>query len=362
MTEFNLGAIRAQIDELDVRLQDLFTQRARLALQVAAAKNAEENNPVFYRPEREAEVLRMALARNQGPLPDEAVTHFFREVMSACLALQKPLHIAFLGPEGTYSQAAALKHFGSSARGLPMQTIEEVFRTVEAGEAQYGVVPVENSTEGAVNQSLDLFVNSPVKICGEVELGIHHHLLSKAKELGAIRRIYSHQQSLAQCRTWLGTHLPHIECIALRSNAEAARQAARESNAAAIAGKTAAELYDLTILASRIEDVLDNTTRFAIIGLQDVPPTGKDKTSLLFSPQHSERAGVLYEVLEPLREHGISMTRIESRPSRRGVWHYAFFIDLEGHADDPALQTALRAMQAHCTLFKPLGSYPRAIL
>lgn len=359
MSTYNLTKVRAQIDELDSEIQSLITQRAHLAQAVARAKYAEEENPNFYRPEREAEVLRQVVARNQGPLPHRVLVQVFREIMSGCLALQKPLHIAFLGPEGTYSQAAVLKHFGHNVKTVLLQTIEEVFQAVEADSVQYGVVPIENSTEGGVNQTLDCFISTPLKICGEVELPIHHHLLSMANDLKQITRIYSHQQSLAQCRVWLNTHLPSVECIAVNSNAEAAQRATQEAKSAAIAGQEAANQYQLHILASHIEDHSNNTTRFAVLGAQTVPSTGCDKTSLLLS--HANKPGALYHLLEPFSQQALNMTRIESRPSRQGMWQYVFFIDVEGHIQDTAVANALDTLKSRHAFVKHLGSYPRVV-
>jgi chorismate mutase/prephenate dehydratase len=369
MSKYNLPDIRAQIDQLDIQIQSLITQRARLAIEVAQAKKAEPENPHFYRPEREAEVLRNVMIRNQGPLSDKTLTRLFREMMSACLALQKPLNIAFLGPAGTYSQAAVCKHFGHAMQNIPLQTIDEVFREVEAGIADYGVVPIENSTEGGVNQTLDCFVKTPLKICGEIELPIHHHLLSMVTDLAQIERIYAHPQSLAQCRGWLDNQLPTIERIAVNSNAEAARRAAKETGAAAIAGKMAAEIYQLHKVASRIEDDVNNTTRFAVLGQQEVERLGEElgdkgvstnyKTSLLLSSPN--KPGALYHILEPFADNNVSMTRIESRPSRQGIWDYVFFIDIEGHIKDQPVAESIRALEKLTSLIKHLGSYPRAI-
>ena len=360
MSQLDLTEIRQRIDDLDEQIQSLIMQRARLAEDVAKAKHAAGDNRGFYRPEREAEVLRKVLQRNRDShLPDAFMVRLFREIMSACLALQNPLQIAFLGPEGTYSHAAVLKHFGHGVEPVPVPTIEEVFREVEAGNVDYGVVPVENSSEGGVNQTLEKFIQSPLRICGEVDLPIHHYLLSKAGDLREIQCIYAHPQALGQCRVWLDTHLPGIRCIALNSNAEAALRAAEEPQSAAIAGKTAAELYALEILAKRIEDHLDNTTRFAILGHQEVPVTGRDKTSLLLSAPN--RPGSLYQLLAPLAENSLSMSRIESRPSRRGTWDYVFYVDIEGHSADPLVNKALSEIEKRSVLYKNLGSYPRAL-
>jgi chorismate mutase/prephenate dehydratase len=355
-----LAEIRARIDAIDAQLQELINRRAAAAQEIATVKRRHDAQAVFYRPEREAQVLREIKARNGGPLGDEEMARLFREIMSACLALEQPLEIAFLGPEGTFTQAAALKHFGHSVNTLPVGSIADVFQEVETGKCHYGVVPVENSTEGVVNHTLDMFMTSPLQICGEVTLRIHHNLMSKAAELGAIERVYSHQQSLAQCRGWLDRHLPAAERHPVGSNAEAARLAAVDSAAAAIAGETAAEIYGLPILVPNIEDETGNTTRFLVIGQQGVPASGDDKTSLLVSTRNE--AGGLHRLLTPLADYGISMTRIESRPSRRGMWDYVFFVDIEGHRDDPAVGKALNALRSLAGMYKELGSYPRAVL
>ncbi len=356
-----LNRLRERIDELDARLLALLNERARLAQAVGEAKRAQgEGDDGFYRPDREARILRRVKHDNPGPLPDETVARLFRELMSACLALELPLQVAFLGPEGTFTQAAALKHFGHAVRTRPVGAIDEVFREVEAGAAHYGVVPVENSTEGVVTHTLDRFMASPLKICGEVVLRIHHQLLSRAGSLEAVRRVYAHQQALAQCREWLGAHLVGVERVSVSSNAEAARLAAEDPEAAAIASEAAAEIYELEILAANIEDEPDNTTRFLVIGARDAGPTGADKTSLLLSTQN--RPGALYRLLAPLERHGVSMTRIESRPSRRAPWDYVFFLDLEGHREDPPVAEALEALRGEAAMLRVLGSYPQAVL
>jgi chorismate mutase/prephenate dehydratase len=355
-----LQEIRQRIDGLDEQIQRLVNDRARAAQEVARIKLAADSRAHFYRPEREAEILRTVKERNQGPLDDETVALLFREIMSACLALEQRLDIAFLGPEGTYTQAAAMKHFGHAVRTVSMASIPDVFREVQSGNCHYGVVPVENSTEGVISHTLDMFMRSTLWICGEVTLRIHHHLLSRAQRLDEVKKVYSHQQSLAQCRGWLDRNLPHAERIALGSNAEAARVAAEEPAAAAIAGEAAAEIYGMSALVHNVEDEPDNTTRFLVIGTQETGPSGRDKTSLLLSCRN--KAGGLHALLTPLAQHGISMTRIESRPSRAGLWDYVFFIDVQGHRDDPSIAAALRALQAEAQLFKVLGSYPIAEL
>jgi len=354
-----LNQLRERIDQLDEQVQSLLTERAKIALEVAATKTQSNDNN-FYRAEREAQVLRRVMERNQGPLSDEEIARLFREIMSACLALEKVMNIAYLGPEGTFTQAAALKHFGHSVNTLPLATIGDVFREVESGNVSYGVVPVENSTEGVVSHTLDQFMNSPLHICGEVELRIHHHLLGKGKDTSQVRCIYSHRQSLAQCREWLETNMPGVELRDVNSNAEAARLAAQTADTLAIAGETAAEIYGLNVLVRNIEDEPDNTTRFLVIGKRATPPSGNDKTSLLVSTQN--KPGALYRVLEPMVKHKISMTRIESRPSRRGMWDYVFFIDCEGHRDDEKVAAALQDLEKESSFLKILGSYPRSVL
>jgi chorismate mutase/prephenate dehydratase len=356
--EPELQDLRARIDELDAELLQMITTRAELAKAVAAAKGGEATD--YYRPEREAQVLRKIISRNRGPLSDEEMARLFREIMSACLALEKPLCIAYLGPEGTFTQAAALKHFGHSVATEALPAIDVVFREVEAGDCNYGVVPIENSTEGVVNHTLDMFLRSPLRICGEVSLRIELHLLSPESDLVAVQRVYAHQQALAQCREWLDGNLPRAERIAVSSNGEAARRVAGEAGAAAVAGDAAAELYGLRRLASRIEDEPGNTTRFLVIGTQPAGRSGQDKTSLLVGVKNEP--GALYRMLEPMARHGLSMTRIESRPSRRGIWDYVFFVDVEGHVEDPQVASALKELEQHASLFKVLGSYPRALI
>lgn len=355
-----LQYLRKRINELDEKIQQLICERGSVAKEVAQAKIESGNKTAFYRPEREAQVLRSVIERNQGPFSDEEIARLFREIMSACLALEQPMNIAYLGPEGTFTQAAALKHFGHSVSTTPQGAIDEVFREVESGTADYGVVPVENSTEGVVNHTLDMFLRSSLKICGEVDVRVHQNLLSKTTDLNAITKIYSHQQSFAQCREWLDTHLPGIERITVKSNAEAARIASETPDVAAVAGEVAAGLYNLTIVKSNIEDDPDNTTRFLVIGKNVTPPSGEDKTTLLVSAQN--KPGALWALLQPFSNNNISMTRIESRPSKVGMWEYVFFIDIEGHADDPKIASALQDLEKESSMLKILGSYPKAVL
>lgn len=358
--ERDLDQLRAAIDAIDERLLALIAERGRRVLEIAQRKAAGRGDNHFYRPEREAQVLRRVQAHNPGPLSDETVARLFREIMSACLALEAPQRVAYLGPEGTYTQNAALKHFGHAAETLPLGSIDAVFREVEAGNAGYGVVPVENSTEGVVSHTLDRLLQSPLKICGEVELPIHHNLLGRAGRLEDVAVVAAHEQSLAQCREWLATHLPRVEIRPALSNAEAARQARDDPRLAAIAGSAAAETYGLNILARNIEDLPGNTTRFLVIGGQDVPPSGEDKTSFVVTSPN--RPGALYRLLKPLAEQGISMSRIESRPSRQALWEYVFFIDIEGHIGDPRVARVMQALEQEAAFLRWLGSYPKAVL
>ncbi len=354
-----LDAVRYDIDQIDRKIQSLLNQRATCAGRVAAIKLAEGIKTEFYRPEREAQILRAVAARNQGPLPDKTVARLFREIISVCLALEEPMTIAYLGPEGTYTHAAVIKHFGHAVSTTPLATINAIFEEVDSEQARYGLVPVENSTEGAINHTLDLFLSSPLKICGEVSLAIHHNLLGVAKSAKSIKVIYSHQQALAQCRQWLKTHFPHIRQEAVSSNAEAARRVQGDETAAAIASAEAGELYGLSVLAGNIEDEKDNTTRFLVIGKQQVPPSGEDCTTLLVSAPN--RPGGLRTLLKPLSDAGVSLTRIESRPGKSGLWEYVFFMDIEGHQQDKEIAAALKQLKQELPLFRVLGSYPRAI-
>ena len=355
-----LDAVRARIDEIDRDIVRLLNERAAGAKQVAQIKAAENTDQatVFYRPDREAQILERVLAENPGPLSDRDLWRLFREIMSCCLSLEQPLTVAYLGPPGTYTEAAAVKHFGHFARNRAQNSIDDVFREVESGAAHCGVVPVENSTEGMVNHTLDCFMASRLKICGEVELSINHAFMSLEKE-DAITTVYSHEQSLAQCRRWLDRHYPNIARTPMVSNAEAARVAARTEGAAAIAGEMAAERYGLRVLAANIEDETDNKTRFLVIGNQNVGPSGKDKTSLLVSTRNE--SGALHRVLEPFRRHDVNLTRIETRPSRVSNWSYIFFIDFDGHEETGEIATLLEEVRTVATEVRSLGSYPQAV-
>jgi chorismate mutase/prephenate dehydratase len=350
-----IAAHRAAIDALDREILARLNARATHAQAIGELKGG----GVAYRPEREAQVLGRLTAENPGPLSNDAVTIVFRQVMSACLALEQPLRIAYLGPPGTFSHAAVAKQFGGLVEAVPLPTIDDIFRAVDSGQTNYAVVPVENSTEGAVGRTLDLMCTTDLAVCGEVKLRIQQNLLSNAGSLAAVTKVYSHAQSLGQCVQWLARHLPQAPRIAVASNAEAARLAAAEAGAAAIAGENAGAIYGIATLAPHIEDEPNNTTRFWVLGHQRVPPSGRDETSIVMSCPN--RPGAVHELLEPLARHGVSMSRFESRPARTGLWEYLFFVDVVGHRDDPPVARALAELAAKAPFLKLLGSYPAAL-
>lgn len=354
-----LDDVRKQIDALDEQIQSLISKRAELAFAAGVSKGALPHAVDYYRPDREAQVLRGVRDRNDGPLSDDEMLRLFREIMSACLAQQEPLKVAYLGPEGTFTQQAVFNHFGHSVHALSHPSIDEVFERVQASEADFGVVPVENSSQGIVSHTLDMFLHSKLKICGEIELRVHHNLLTHARSLSQIERVYSHQQSLSQCKAWIREHLPDTELISVSSNAEAARRVRNAPEAAAIAGRPAAEIYGLPVLFSEIEDHPDNTTRFLVIGRHLFPGSGQDKTTLLLAGP--EGPGLLHRLLEPFHRHQVNLTRIESRPSRLRNWEYVFFVDIEGHTDDENVARALKDLQGVSKLSRVLGAYPRAL-
>lgn len=355
----SLDDLRNKIDSIDSDLLALLNRRANLALEVANIKKAGGEDQCFYRPDREASVLRRIQQHNRGPLENPSVVLIFRELMSACLALEKPLKVAFLGPQGTFTEQATRKHFGHAIETLSLASIDEVFREVESQSAQFGVVPVENSTEGVITHTLDSFLTSTLLICGEVSLRIHHNLLSKEGSISEIREVISHQQSFAQCRRWLDRFLPNAIRTPVNSNAEAARRVASVVRSAAIASDIAANIYGLKVLEKNIEDEPDNTTRFLVVGNVSADRTGNDKTSLLVST--GNQPGALYSILEPFVAHGISMNKIESRPSRKGLWNYVFFIDIDGHLTDMNIAKALATLERKASMLKILGSYPKAL-
>lgn len=354
-----LAGVRADIDRIDGELLKLLNERARCAQRVGEIKTEHGAAGHIYRPEREAQVLRRLQEANPGPLPGENITFFFREVMSACLSLEEPLGISFLGPLGSFTGSAATKHFGHAARLLPQASIDDVFREVESGHAHYAVVPVENSTEGAVGRTMDLLLGTQLKICGEVVLRIHQNLLSNETDLGKITKVYSHAQSLAQCHEWLNHHLPGVPRISVASNSLAAQMAAEEAGVAAIAGVAAAERFKLPKVVENIEDEPNNTTRFLVLGKHDAGPSGRDKTSLIMSAPN--RTGSLHELLLPFSQSGVSMSHLESRPARNALWEYVFYVDVEGHRDEPAVKAALDGLARNAAYLKILGSYPVAV-
>ncbi len=367
-----LESLRERIDAIDIEIQDLLNERAGHALNVAKVKKASAMEeaageglsatpPVvsFYRPEREAQILKRIAARNKGPMRDVHVQRIFREVISASLSLEEQLKVGYLGPAGTYSEEATFKHFGRSVIGVPHSGIAEIFANVEADGVRFGVVPVENSTEGTINHTLDLLMQTPLQICGEIQMRIQHQLLSQAESMLDITAVHAHPQSLAQCRAWLDEHLPNADRISESSNAAAAEIAVGKKTVAAIAGESAGLRYKLPTLAKNIEDVKTNTTRFLVIGNQEVPPSGDDSTSLLISAPH--KPGGLRRMLKPMEDAGISMTRIESRPGRTAMWEYVFFIDVQGHQADEVLAPVLEQLRDEAVGLRVLGSYPRAL-
>jgi len=362
--DHKLADLRSKIDSLDLQIQTLVQERVGVAAQIAKVKLAEDPSASFYRPEREAQVLRKVRERNSilreqqgGIVSDDEMVRLMREIMSVSLAAEMPMTVAYLGPEGTYTQAAVIKHFGQAVRALDVKAIPDVFSVVEQGRAHFGVIPVENSTEGVVTHTLDCFATSHLQVCGEVQLSIHHQLLSSAGGLSKIEKVYAHAQSLAQCRKWLANNLSsEIELISVNSNSEAVLIAKDEENAAAIASDIAAKLYDVPVLAAGIEDEVDNATRFLVVGKNAVSASGEDKTSIMVST--ANRVGSLFELLKPLYDHGVDMTRIESRPSRQTNWDYVFFIDMLGHAQDDKVSSALAELEKKSDFFKLIGSYP----
>jgi chorismate mutase/prephenate dehydratase len=357
MSEDKLKPLREQIDAIDAQILELLSRRALVAQQVGHVK-AETAAPVF-RPEREAQVLRKVAERNSGPLASGDVQTIFREIMSSCRALERRVTVAYLGPSGTFSEQAVYQQFGSAVEGLPCASIDEVFRSAEAGTADFGVVPVENSTEGAINRTLDLLLQTTLLISGEVALAVRHSLMSKSGSMEGVKTICAHSQALAQCQAWLNQHYPNIERIAMASNAEAARRAGEDPTLAAIASEMAGQQYGLSVISAAIQDDPHNRTRFAVMGNLQTLPSGRDQTSLVFAVPN--KAGAVYAMLAPMSTHGVSMTRFESRPARMGTWEYYFYVDLEGHASTPNVAAALAELKKNAAFFKILGSYPLSV-
>jgi chorismate mutase/prephenate dehydratase len=354
MSDNKLLPLRHQIDAIDAQILDLLNQRARVAEAVGHLK-AETNAPVF-RPEREAQVLRGVAEHNPGPLNSDDVQLIFREIMSACRALERRVVVAFLGPVGTFSEQAVYQQFGHAIQALPCVSIDEVFRATEAGTADFGVVPIENSSEGAINRTLDLLLQTSLAISGELAIPVQHSLMSKSGNMEGITRICAHSQALAQCQAWLNQHYPHVERQAVASNAEAARMASGDFSVAAIASEIAGHQYHLGIVSAHIQDDPHNRTRFAVIGRLQTTPSGKDQTSLVLAVPN--KAGAVYDLLAPLAKHSVSMTRFESRPARTGNWEYYFYVDVEGHVMDAKVAAAMADLNDNAAFFKVLGSYP----
>ncbi len=361
--QVELSKLRDRIDAIDGQLLALISERAQCAQQVAEVKlkNRSYKEVIFYRPEREAQVLRKIMESNPGPLSDEEVARLFREVMSACLALERPLRVAYLGPVGTFTHEAAIKHFGQSVHALPHQAIDEVFREVEAGTAQYGVVPVETSNEGLISHTLDVFVNSPLNICGEVQIRTHYHLLaSKMTPVEDISVIYSKSDTFANCRQWLDENWPGVERVSVSTYEEAAETAAKQKNAAALAGKICEELFELSRLAGNIEDRPNQIARYLIVGKDRIPPSGNDRTTILVTIK--DEPGSLYRMLGPFYLHGLSLTRLDSRPASSGERRYHFFIDFSGHWDEPEVAEVIAELGKEVLDIRHLGSYPLGVL
>jgi chorismate mutase/prephenate dehydratase len=352
----DLDEWRSRINSLDEEILNLLNQRGHAALKIGELKR-QQDLPYFV-PEREAQILERLVALNPGPLSADAVRAIWREILSASLALEHPLPVAYFGPPGTFTHQAAVRRFGSSARFVALRSIPEVFDEVERARAEFGVVPVENSTEGSVNVTLDRLIDSEVLIAGEVTLDIIHHLLSRASDLAEIKVVCSHPQALAQCREWLGANLPDVRAEEVSSTAAAAERAREDPTVAAIASELAARLYDVPVLRARIEDNAANSTRFLVLGRRPAPPTGRDKTSILFSMKNEP--GVLYSILEPFAKHRLNLTKIESRPTKRRPWEYVNFVDFEGHRDTDVVQAVLAKVKERCQFLKILGSYPAA--
>jgi chorismate mutase / prephenate dehydratase len=348
----NLNKLRSDIDKIDRDILDLLSKRAAIAKDIGTLKN----DGVIYKPEREASLIAKLKKLNQGPLSQASVINIFKSIISNCRALEKKLSVSFLGPLGTFSEEATIKHFGENIESMPTFSIDEVFSQVQSDIAHYGVVPVENSTEGAISRTLDLLLIKDLRICGEIILPVHHCLISKNRSLNLIKKVYAHGQSLAQCHDWLMSNMPNVDKIAVTSNAEGARLAANQKNAAAIASSKAADLYQLNNLFENIEDDRKNSTRFLVISKQDVDPSGNDKTSIVVATKN--KPGAIADLVAPFAKNKVSMTKLESRPAKIGLWEYVFFIDLEGHYKEKKVRLSIDQVESKASFIKLLGSYP----
>lgn len=356
MDEKKLQGLRQKIDDLDDQILDLLNQRADVVVAVGKAKD--QGQGVYYVPSREKAIFERLIAKNEGPFPDEGIRRVFREIISASLALEQPMKVAFLGPQATYTHVAAMRQFGLSAQLVPLKSIPSIFDEVSRGRASYGVVPVENSNEGVVSHTLDRFMTSDLKIIAEILLPVCHDLLNLSGQFSDVRKVVSHPQALGQCRAWLEENLPDIPLADAASTATAAQQAAEDASVAAIASESAASLYGLRVVKHKIEDNPNNFTRFLIIGSEMQGPSGNDKTSVMFSVK--DKAGALYHMLEPFSKRDINLAKIESRPMKGKAWEYIFFLDMEGHVEEPKIADALEELKTHCQFLKVLGSYPKA--
>jgi chorismate mutase/prephenate dehydratase len=348
--------IRSEIDRIDKELVELINKRAECAAEIGKLKDASTES--IFAPEREMQVLSKVLSLNRGPLSDKTISAIYREIISACRALEKPITVAYLGPAGSYTHIASIQRFGDSTDFVPVETIPDVFNSVERREANYGVVPVENSTEGIVSHTLDMFLISDLRICAEIFAPISHNLLSAGDDISQIKRVYSMPQAIAQCRNWLRTHLPGVEVLEVSSTAKAARMCEGYPSSAAVASSLAAREYGLNIIAEGIEDNPHNRTRFLVVGYSKPSPSGRDKTSIVFSVPH--KSGSLYRALSVFDSEQINMTMIESRPTKQMPWEYVFFIDIQGHEKDESVQRALSKLAEHTLFVRVLGSYPEA--
>jgi len=349
-----IKALRKKIDDIDRKILGLLDRRMRLAVRIGKAKS--ENNEDVFVPVREKEVIANIIKFSRGVIPNEFLIDIYREILNASRSLQKKLRVAYFGPEATFTHLAAIKMFGKSVEYVPAETIKDVFNEIEKDRADYGVVPVENSTEGVVNHTLDMFMESELKIISEVPLEISHCLLSTEKSLAAVKVIYSHPQPIAQTRNWVEKNMRHAKVVEVLSTAEASRRAKSERHSAAIASGAASEIYGLNILAKGIEDFKNNFTRFLVIGRKSPPASGCDKTSIMFSVK--DRVGVLHDILIPFSKYGINLTKIESRPTKKKAWEYIFFVDFVGHTEDKNVAAALKEIGESCLILKVLGSYP----
>ena len=355
-THKDIQQYRQSIDRIDDEILRLLNERSKNVVEIGKLKKQSDTEANLHTPGREAEIVDRLMRQNQGPFPNDAIRTVYREIMSASLSLEGPQTVAYLGPRATFTHLACIQKFGESAQYVPVNSIKDVFNEVERGRANFGVVPIENSTEGVVNHTLDMFVDSSLLIYGEVLQEVSHHLLSKADRSEDIKKIYSHPHAIAQCRNWLETNLPHVPVSEVPSTARAAELCVDDLSGAAIASELAGQLYGLKVLKARIEDNINNFTRFLVLSQKPSERTGKDKTSVMLSVK--DKVGALYELLRPFASHGINMTKIESRPSRRKAWEYIFFVDIEGHLEEDRVKKALEEIKGRCLFLKILGSYP----